>query len=227
MLPLTRRPVAAHRRSVAPDEGKIESRGVMRKSVGLSLNSWRAVVLHPPHAVIDHIVRQLDRLGAKTRTVWPELEPSDASMDVIFFDTDNGYDEQFPWPPGHAPMPLIALIGSEAPGRVEWALAQGANAHLLKPVSSAGVYSALLIAAHGFATRVRCEAEIQALTERLRKRPTVARALLALMLEGRDENAALDRLRLLAMDRQMTIEDAADAVVREQPPAATVRRRTR
>ncbi|ODN70361.1 ANTAR domain-containing response regulator [Methylobrevis pamukkalensis] len=117
------------------------------------LAEWHAVVLHRPHPAADALVRQLERLRITTRLVWPELTAAEASADVVFFDADMGYDGQFPWPAGHAPMPLVALIGSEAPGRVEWALAQGSDAHLLKPIGSAGVYSAILIAAHGFAAR--------------------------------------------------------------------------
>ena len=47
-------------------------------------------------------------------------------------------------------MPLVALIGSEAPGRIEWALSHSADAHPLNPVGTAGVYCALLIARQGF-----------------------------------------------------------------------------
>ena len=46
-----------------------------------------------------------------------------------------------------------ALIGSEAPGRIAWAIKRGADAHLLKPVSGGGIYSAVLIARDAFDRR--------------------------------------------------------------------------
>ena len=177
------------------------------------LAGWHAVVLHRPHPATDNVVRQLERLGLSVRVTWPDLEPGDAKADVVFFDADMGCDEQFPWAPGNAPMPLVALIGSEAPGRIEWALTQGANAHLLKPVTSAGVYSVLLIAAHGFESRRRLDGQLADLTERLRKRPVVARALLMFMQDGLDDTAAMQRLRAMAMEQRVSIEDAAQAMV--------------
>ncbi|MCB9948465.1 MAG: ANTAR domain-containing protein [Rhodospirillaceae bacterium] len=184
------------------------------------LASWRAIILHRPHPSADAVLRQLERLRVEARCVWPALEPGDDGVDVVFFDADMGFDGQFPWPAGHAPMPLIALIGSEAPGRVEWALAQGSNAHLLKPVGSTGVYSALLIAAHAFETARAQADDIRSLQDRLRQRPTVVRAVFKLMTEERlDDAAALKQLRALAMDWRLTIEQAAERVCENQARA--------
>lgn len=179
----------------------------------LQLMSWHAIVLHPPHAVADAIVAQLERLGLAVVRRWPTLEAEDATADVVFFDADMGHDGQFPWTPGLAPMPLIALVGSEAPGRIGWALAQGADAHLLKPISSSGVFSALLIATHAFEAKRRAADEIRSLRERLGKRPDVVRATLLLMqAEGVDETTASRRLRSLAMENRRTIEDMAEEI---------------
>jgi peptide/nickel transport system permease protein len=57
-------------------------------------------------------------------------------------------------------MPMIALIGSEAPGRIEWSLKAGAHAQLLKPVGDSGAYSALLIARDTFDAQKALSAEI-------------------------------------------------------------------
>ena len=97
----------------------------------------------------------------------------------MFFDADLGFDEQFPWKPGEAPMPLVALIGSEAPGRIEWALSHNADAQLLKPVGNAGVYSALLIARQSFEARKRLAGEIASLRQRVAERQTIVRAVAA------------------------------------------------
>jgi AmiR/NasT family two-component response regulator len=187
----------------------------MNPSIGIpNFRGWTAVILHRPHAAAEAITRQLERTGATARTVWPELDASSSKADVVFFDADLGYDGQFPWPAGQAPMPLIALLGSEAPGRVEWAISQGADAHILKPIGSAGVYSALVIARHAFAARRRLLAEIDDMRDRLRRRPTVARAVIAIMQgEKMNEAAAFRRLRQIAMETRRTIEDAAETVV--------------
>jgi AmiR/NasT family two-component response regulator len=119
-------------------------------------------------------------------------------------------------------MPLIALIGSEAPGRIEWALAQGSNAHLLKPIGSTGAYSALLIAAHAYQFGRNQAGDIRALEERLRQRPLVVRAILKLMQEERlDEANAWKRMRKMAMSLGMTIEETAETVCRNDRQSTT------
>jgi len=184
------------------------------------LDSWQAVILHPPHATVDALLRQLAVLHVGARQVWPQLDLSDAEADVIFFDVDGGMDEQFPWEPGLAPMPMVALIGSEAPGRIEWAIRQGSNAHLLKPVGSTGVYSALLVAASAHqAARTKTD-NIKALETRLRQRPSVVHAVITLMEQGaRDEDAAMKSLRAIAMTWRVTIEEAAEAICKNEDRA--------
>jgi len=187
----------------------------MSPSIGIpNFRGWSAIILHRPHAAAEAITRQLERIGATAQIVWPELDATSGDADVVFFDADLGHDGQFPWPPGEAPMPLIALLGSEAPGRVEWAIGQGADAHILKPIGSAGVYSALVIARHAFAARRQLLAEIEDMRDRLRRRPTVARAVIAIMQgEKMNEAAAFRRLRQIAMESRRTIEDAAEMVI--------------
>lgn len=187
----------------------------MKRQERPNFAAWRAIVLHRPHPSVEALVRQLQSLHIQVRVVWPQLDEEDARADVVFFDGDMGHDEQFPWPTGYSPMPLVALVGSEAPGRIEWTLAQGCHAHLLKPIGSIGAYSALLIAAHTFQTARAHADDVRSLEERLRQRPIVVRAVLTLMQSrSEDEAAAFKRLRGIAMEWGMTIEDAADAICR-------------
>ena len=93
-------------------------------------------------------------------------------------------------------------------------LSRGADAQLLKPVGSAGVFAALVVAGHAFQRRQELAREIDDMRSRLARRPHVAFAILHLMeREGLDRHAALRRLRQLAMSGQRTIEDAADALL--------------
>lgn len=133
--------------------------------------------------------------------------------DFVFFDADMGHDEQFPWPKGDPPMPMIALIGSEAPGRVEWALQAGAHAQLLKPEGAHGAYSALLIARATFAARRALAAEIADLRRRLDARQTVVRAVALLAARGKSETDAYAQLWQMAMAWRVSFEDAAVRVV--------------
>ncbi|SER33737.1 Two-component response regulator, AmiR/NasT family, consists of REC and RNA-binding antiterminator (ANTAR) domains [Faunimonas pinastri] len=180
--------------------------------------SWKALVLHRAHPAADALLKQLEKIGVAAEQCWPDLPFKDRGSserpDVIFFDADMGYDEQFPWAPGQAPMPQIAMIGSEAPGRIEWALRQGADTHVLKPIGSSGVFGALLIAHRAFARRQALEAELAALQDKQGRRTAVARATALLMVrDGLSDKDAFRRLQTLAMASRLSLEDAADATL--------------
>jgi len=175
-----------------------------------------AVILHRPHATTEAIVRQLTQLGIVAECVWPELPAEfDANgCGVIFFDADMGHDGQFPWAAGEAPMPAVALIGSEAPGRIAWAIRRGADAQLLKPIAGGGVFSALLIAREAFARRQSLREEVAGLRRRLDGREILAEATALLMLEEHLSAAdAYRALRRRAMDAQLPLEEMAARLV--------------
>ena len=178
-----------------------------------NLGGAKAFVLHRPHPTVQAITRQLAAIGLDAVDCWPELPAEALAAEFVFFDVDLGFDEQFPWQPGAAPMPLIALIGSEAPGRIEWALSHNADAQLLKPVGNAGVYSALLIARQAFEERRRLADEIASLETRVAERQTIVRAVTALSAQGFDDERAYAQLRSLAMSWQISLEEAARRVV--------------
>ncbi|CDX30779.1 conserved hypothetical protein [Mesorhizobium sp. SOD10] len=177
-----------------------------------NLGGAKAFVLHRPHTTVQAITRQLSAIGLEAVECWPHLPAEALAADFVFFDADLGFDEQFPWKPGEAPMPLVALIGSEAPGRIEWALSHNADAQLLKPVGTAGVYSALLIARQSFEARKRLAGEIAALRQRVGERQTIVRAVAALS-KGSGDDRAYAQLRLLAMGWQISVEEAARRIV--------------
>lgn len=181
-----------------------------------SFERRRALLLHRPHPTVDAISRQLTQLGMVTDCFWPDL-PAGIDIElygIVFFDADMGHDAQFPWAAGEAPIPAIALIGSEAPGRIAWAIRRGADAHLLKPVGGGGIYSAVLIAREAFSRRQALRREVADLSERLSLREAVAEAT-AMLMHGERLTApeAYRRLRLMAMAERLTIEAMATRLV--------------
>lgn len=184
-----------------------------------AFENWTALIVHRRHANVDAITQQLQRIGVDAVECWPEV-PENADItpfDIVFFDVDMGYDGQFPWQPQQAPVPTVALIGSEAPGRIDWALRQGADAQLIKPIGSAGVYSALVIAMHNFHRRHALATEIGALRDSLDQREAVAQATAILMLaENLSPRQAYQKLRLAAMAERISVEAAARRLLNEQ-----------
>jgi AmiR/NasT family two-component response regulator len=181
-----------------------------------NLGGARALILHRPHPTVQALTRQLTAIGLQVTQAWPELGPEALAADYIFFDADMGHDGMFPWEPGQPPIPMIALIGSEAPGRIEWSLKAGAHAQLLKPVGDNGAYSALLIARDAFDAQKALSAEIADLRRRLDERQTVVRAVTLLAARGKTEAEAYAQLRRMAMAWRISFEDAAARIVAAQ-----------
>jgi AmiR/NasT family two-component response regulator len=178
------------------------------------LVGWRAAILHRPDKNIDRMVRQLGLLGLTVHVQWEPLDLGRTPAEIAFVDADQGWCGLLPWEKGSAPLPMVALLQSEAPGRVAWALAQGAGAILSKPVAASAIYPALVLAVSAHRERA-ASAERQALLEeRVRLRPLVHGAVRAIMgRHGLDEDAAYRRLRLAAMGRRITMEQAAAEIL--------------
>lgn len=183
--------------------------GIRTENLGGAL-AW---ILHRPHPSVQGLIRQLGVIGLDVHEAWPELPSEAIGANFIFYDADMGHDEQFPWLPGQSPMPMIALIGSEAPGRLKWAMEMGAHAQLLKPMSDKGVYAALLVARSNFERNKASEAVVAQLQDRLSARQTIVRAVMIFVTRGKTEAEAYDLLRQTAMAWRVTIEIAAERLV--------------
>ncbi|MCK0197964.1 ANTAR domain-containing protein [Ancylobacter sp. 6x-1] len=173
----------------------------------------RALILHRPDEAVARLERQLRVIGLEVEQRWAPLRPEER-FDVVLVDADQGWNGLLPWPAEEARCPVVALLASEAPGRIAFAIAQGAGALIAKPVNAAAVYPALVLALYIFAERAAARAKIEALQERLRLRGAVLRAVD--MIAARhclDEEEAYRRLRRFAMDRRLTVEQAAASVL--------------
>ncbi len=163
------------------------------------LIGWRAVVIHRPDEGTDRLVRQLGRLGLVASVRWQPLDLARTPADIVLVDADQGYDELLPWAAAAAPLPVVALLQSEAPpGRLR--LARGAGAIIPKPIVAAAVYPAR---PRGLRPRRACgrgRAHRDAGGARP-PAPLVHAAVTRLMTaDGLTEDAAYRRLRAAAMN---------------------------
>ncbi len=173
-----------------------------------------ALVLHRAGDTTERLARQLKVLGLRVGVQWLPLVSTDACPDVVLVDADAGWSGLLPWMPGRNPVPVLALLGSEAPGRIAWALEQGAQAIIAKPVVAAAVYPALVMATRFHADTSRTAARIADLEERIRLRPLVLRAVDAIMAKRRcDEATAYRGLQRAAMRLRLPLEQVAAMVL--------------
>lgn len=179
----------------------------------LNFLGQRVIILHRPGDATDRLVRQCSLLGLRAEARWRPLH-SGEEVDIVLVDADEGWDGLLPWTPAERPAPLVALLASEAPGRIAWALDQGSDALIAKPVMASAVYPALVMATRRHAEARLLSERIAKLEERVRLRPLVHAAVRALMVaEGCDENEAYGRLRREAMRTRLTLEQAAGSLL--------------
>lgn len=157
-------------------------------------------VAHPP--LVD---------GRAVRPATP-LAPD---RDILFVDGDldqplAGFAEA----DGDVGVPVIGLVGVEAPSRLKALMQLGATAFLRKPVHGAAVYSALFVGTNGFLARRGLEGRVAEHERRRRGRRFVIKAVVGLMRRaGVDDEAAYAALRRESMRARQSLEDYCEALV--------------
>ena len=104
------------------------------------------------------------------------------------------------------PVPVIGLVGVEAPSRLKALVNLGATSFLRKPVHGGAVYTSLFMGVNQFLLRSDMYSRLQDLEERRRGRRAVVRAIILLMQSGLDEDAAYSQLRRESMRARQSLE---------------------
>jgi len=159
--------------------------------------------------------RQLSRLGMTISEHDPdEFRPPGDNFDVVVMDAD-----AIPIKSNLATVcdggpPIIALIGTETPSRLKWLLDLQPASFLIKPLRSAGLYTALVVAFDSAQRRMDVAAHIQRLEDRVRSRRVVFAAVLQIM-GGHDmsETDAFALIRQTAMRHRTTIEQLSAEII--------------
>lgn len=198
----------------------------MTRPSPFSFRGRRVLMVMRDEREISIVRRQLNRLGMTVTEHDPaETPPLGQTADVIVVDADSipiKSDLATAWKAG---APVIALIGTETPSRLKWLLDLQPASFLIKPLRSAGLYTALVMA-FDFAQRRSDEAaRIERLQDRIRSRRVVFAAVLQLM-HAHDlcEKDAFALIRQTAMRHRMTVEQlSADIVAIGGMPNRTTR----
>lgn len=132
-----------------------------------------------------------------------------AERDVLFIDGDVPFDLTIMSPVGRMlPLvPVIGVVGVEAPSRLKALLDAGATALLRKPIHPAAVYSSLFLAVNNHARFARLEGRQAEHDRRRSGRRYVVKAVIALMRDGMGDDQAYAHLRRESMRRRIGLED--------------------
>jgi AmiR/NasT family two-component response regulator len=180
----------------------------MTRPSPFSVRGRRALMVMRDEREISIVRRQLSRLGMAISEHDPAEPPTpNQAADVILMDADAipiKSDQATLW---KGNVPIIALIGTETPSRLKWLLDLQPASFLVKPLRSAGLYTALVVAFDSAQRRVDDAAHLEKLEDRIRSRRFVFAAVLQIMRShDMSETDAFALIRQTAMRRRTTIE---------------------
>lgn len=187
----------------------------MTKSSPFSVRGRHAHLIMRDEREISIVRRQLNRLGMSVMEPDPEwsVGPTSAA-DVIVLDADSVSIECDTTSVLKANVPVIALIGTETPSRLKWLLDLRPASFLIKPLRSAGLYTALVVAFDCAQRRSEEAAHLEKLEDRIRSRRVVLAAVLRLMRgHALSEEEAFNLIRQTAMRHRTTIEQLSAEII--------------
>jgi AmiR/NasT family two-component response regulator len=164
---------------------------------------------------IEMLHRQLGRLGMIVAECDPdEALPANEADEVIIVDADSIPIRSHPAPAWKINAPIIALIGTETPSRLKWLLELQPASFLVKPLRSAGIYTALVVAFDCALRRIDEAAYREKLEDRIRSRRVVFAAVLQTMrVHALSETDAFSLIRQTAMRHRTTIEQLSAEII--------------
>jgi AmiR/NasT family two-component response regulator len=187
----------------------------MMKQSPFAVRGRHALIVMRDEREISIVRRQLHRLGMAVTETDPE-QPIDPklSTDVIVLDADSIPIKSCMTPALRLNVPVIALIGTETPSRLKWLLDLRPASFLIKPLRSAGLYTALVVAFDCAQRRSEEAAHIEKLEDRIRSRRVVFAAVLRLMRgHALSEEDAFKLIRQTAMKYRTTVEQLSAEIV--------------
>jgi AmiR/NasT family two-component response regulator len=150
-------------------------------------------------------VEDLPLTDEALKALLPSLDPD---RDVLFVDGDSGIAAIMPIAAAdrYSLVPVIALVGVEAPSRLKALINLGVTAFIKKPVQASGVYSALFLGINQHRISRSLKEAVQEYEKRKRGRKWLVKAIISLMRLGIDEDSAYAHLRREAMRAQKSVE---------------------
>lgn len=188
---------------------------------------YRAFVVSEAPADITQLDASLAKLGLTVShpivegglaRLGEEVLASDQS--VLFIDADLNLAVEGLGQERLPRIPVIGLIGVEAPSRLKAIMRLGATATLRKPIYGGSVYSTLFVGINAFRQRRAMALDIEEHERRRSGRRYLMKAIVAVMKAvDCDEDAAYDRLRRESMRQRLSVEDYCEQFMRALPGA--------
>lgn len=192
--------------------GEAPSAPVLREFAKLDI-----VVMAPDEEDIARLVRELQRLRARVRRIWPLPDLIPVEADLILSDYRAGLAERLPWLPGQAPAALVLMIPAHQSPDVKGLADCAPHGLLARPLNMNVAIAGLALARSQALYEQRLRSRIDKLDDNLRTMRSVERAKQILMTaKNMSEEEAYHFLRRHAMERRVSIGALATVIVDSQ-----------
>jgi AmiR/NasT family two-component response regulator len=189
-----------------------------------NFSQCRALLVSRDSRALEALEATLPKLGLAVTTlalvddeVSLPLEDLDPERDILFVDGD--LHRPLQWPAGLGavpPIPVVGIVGVEAPSRLKALIQIGATAFVPKPVHGATLYSALVLGVNAFARRRRMLSDIAEHEQRRRQRRHVVKAVVGIVTsEHVSDEIAYERLRRESMRLRISVETLSEMLVQQ------------
>jgi AmiR/NasT family two-component response regulator len=191
----------------------------MTRPSPFTVRGRRALLAMRDERDITIVRRQFDRLGMSVVEADPSqlqcaLQLPQEAIDVVVLEADLIPIKSDDAVALNINAPIIALIGTETPSRLKWLLDLQPASFLVKPLRSAGLYTALVVAFDCAQRRIEEAAHIEKLEDRIRSRRIVVAAMLQLIrAHALSEEDAFTLIRQTAMRYRTTIEQLSAEII--------------
>jgi AmiR/NasT family two-component response regulator len=164
----------------------------------------------------DVLERTLLKLGVSLRRVESvSASDLDPDRDIVFIDADQPINPAPLLLPGGdlSAVPVIGIVGVEAPSRLKLLAEAGATAILRKPIQAATVYSALFLGVNNHRRLKSAETRLAIGDRKRRGRRFLIKAVVALVqARGLSDDEAYAELRRESMRRRSDLEEFCESL---------------
>jgi AmiR/NasT family two-component response regulator len=165
----------------------------------------------------DALARELLRMRASVRRLWPLPPQLPAQCDVMFCELAPELTQCLPWIPGQPTAALVAVTSALRPPPLKLLRDCVPHAVLHRPFTATTVLTSIAVARAQFLYEQRLRTRIDKLDETLRAFRSVERAKQYLMDERHfGEEEAYHFMRRQAMNRRISIGAVAAAIIDSQ-----------
>lgn len=194
-----------------------------------NFNGGRAYIVTSSLTAVEALEVTLGKLGVGV--IYPALVDGRADLDlgalqaerdILFIDGDLDNPVALDIDAGsrQPAVPVIGLVGVEAPSRLKHLINLGASAFLRKPVQGAAVYTALFLGINQFLLRGDLRTRLDDMDRRRRGRRAVVKAIIARMHDmGVDDDEAYEWLRRESMRSRQNLEDYCESFMKKRAGA--------